>query len=125
MKGSNDRKQKGEIERMKLQSLGLNNDFGRSDVDWEYWESGLDKSIPDNVTGFYVISQWKVGVLNGDNNNDEEEEEEELYPLLSDVVTKKATKDFGPGVGEKMLYDTFSAFGVIIQTPKVLINIPN
>jgi len=30
-----------------------------------------------------------------------------------------------PEVDEKLLYDTFSAFGVILQTPKVFIRILN
>ncbi|POG66288.1 hypothetical protein GLOIN_2v366040 [Rhizophagus irregularis DAOM 181602=DAOM 197198] len=38
-----------------------------------------------------------------------------------DVGASLFIRNLDPGVGEKMLYDTFSAFGVIVQTPKVLI----
>ncbi|PKC13919.1 hypothetical protein RhiirA5_495786 [Rhizophagus irregularis] len=35
-----------------------------------------------------------------------------------DVGASLFIRNLDPGVGEKMLYDTFSAFGVIVQTPK-------
>ncbi|CAB4478714.1 uncharacterized protein OCT59_026611 [Rhizophagus irregularis] len=36
-----------------------------------------------------------------------------------DVGASLFIRNLDPGVGEKMLYDTFSAFGVIVQTPKI------
>ncbi|PKY49020.1 hypothetical protein RhiirA4_544997 [Rhizophagus irregularis] len=36
-----------------------------------------------------------------------------------DVGASLFIRNLDPGVGEKMLYDTFSAFGVIVQTPKM------
>ncbi|CAB4427193.1 unnamed protein product [Rhizophagus irregularis] len=37
-----------------------------------------------------------------------------------DVGASLFIRNLDPGVGEKMLYDTFSAFGVIVQTPKIV-----
>ncbi|RGB36080.1 hypothetical protein C1646_697953, partial [Rhizophagus diaphanus] len=39
----------------------------------------------------------------------------------SDKKNSLFIRNLDPGVGEKMLYDTFSVFGVIVQTLEVLI----
>lgn len=40
-----------------------------------------------------------------------------------DVGANAFIGNLDPEIDEKMLYDTFSAFGVILQTPKVLLHI--
>ena len=41
---------------------------------------------------------------------------------IIDVGANLFIGNLDPEVDEKMLYDTFSAFGVIAQTPKVILN---
>ena len=40
-----------------------------------------------------------------------------------DVGANVFIGNLDPEVDEKLLYDTFSAFGVILQTPKVILNV--